>query len=222
MTDPNPLATCRSPVLLYYITDRTQFSGGDSARRMKLLERMSAAARSGVDFIQLREKDLSGRELESLAQDAVEAVRASSRKTHLLINSRSDIALAAGGDGVHLGSADISPAEVRKIWQAAGAGRKQVVAVSCHSGEDVSRAGESGANFVVFGPVFGKADVHATGVEGLRSAARSNIPVLALGGVNTANAASCIEAGAAGVAGIRLFQAGDLAETVAKLRSLGE
>ena len=207
-------------MLLYYITDRTQFPGAASERRMKLLERIFAAARSGVDCIQLREKDLSGLDLESLARDAVEALRAASRKTRLLINSRSDIALAVGADGVHLRSSDVSPLEVRKIWHCAGAAREPIIAVSCHSGEDVSRAAEAGADLVVFGSVFEKPDARVTGVEGLRSAMRTNIPVLALGGVNIANAASCIEAGAAGIAGIRVFQQGDLTETVAKLRSL--
>lgn len=209
-------------MLLYYITGQTQFSGAEPERRVKLLERISAAARTGVDFIQLREKDLSGRDLESLAHDAVAAVRTSSRKTRLLINSRADIALATGADGVHLRSADISPAEVRKIWRVSGAEREPVVAVSCHSGEDVARAAESGADFLVFGPVFEKADARATGLESLHAVTRTNIPVLGLGGINIANAASCIEAGAAGVAGIRLFQEGDVAETVAKIRSLRE
>lgn len=209
-------------MLLYYITDRTQFSGTESARRAQLLERIAAAARGGVDFIQLREKDLTGRELESLARETVKTVRNLSKETRILINSRSDIALAVQADGVHLRSSDISSAEVRGIWGSAGVDRVPIVAISCHSHEDVTRAGESGADFVVFGPVFEKSNVATAGLETLRSVSRRQIPVLALGGVTIANTASCLQAGAAGVAGIRLFQQGDVGKTVAALRELAE
>ena len=207
-------------MLLYYITGRTHFPGNELQRRAALRERISAAAKCGIDFIQLREKDLSGRELELLAREAIRAVRAASRQTRLLVNSRTDIALAVGADGVHLRSNDISPSEARNIWQAAGTALAPVMAVSCHTKEDVQRAATSRADFAAFGPVFGKGTTPATGLDLLRSVSRCGIRVLALGGVNLDNAATCLEAGAAGVAGIRLFQNGNIAETVAKLRSL--
>ena len=207
-------------MLLYYITDRAQFSGDETQRRKALLEIILAAARAGVDFIQLRERDLSGRELESLARDAVEAVREASSQTRILINSRTDVALAVGSDGVHLRSSDISATDVRDIWHSARAERDPIIAVSCHSAEEVDRAVESHADFVVLGPVFEKGNAPAIGVETLRPVSRCGIPVLALGGVNLNNAASCFEKGAAGIAGVRLFQEGELAETVTKLRSL--
>src|SRR5208283_2413423 len=101
--------------LLYYITDRSQFRGDENARRRALLAKVGEAARAGVDYIQLREKDLGARELEMLARDALSAVRNSTPlrtenrelRTRLLINSRTDVALAAGADGVHLRSGDI-------------------------------------------------------------------------------------------------------------------
>lgn len=173
-----------------------------------------------MDFIQLREKDLSGRELELLARNAVKAVREASSQTRLLINSRTDVALAVGSDGIHLLSSDISAADVRAIWRSARGERDPVIAVSCHSADQVKLAAECRADFVVFGPVFEKKSAAATGPELLRSVSRCGIPVLALGGVNLSNAAFCLESGAAGVAGIRLFQEGNLAETVANLRSL--
>jgi thiamine-phosphate pyrophosphorylase len=111
--------------LLYYITDRRAFPGDESARRRRLLEKIAEAARAGVDYIQLREKDLPTRELESLAHEAVRVIRDAGKlatgnrqlATALLINSRADVALAVEADGVHLRSDDISPQEVRRIWQ---------------------------------------------------------------------------------------------------------
>jgi thiamine-phosphate pyrophosphorylase len=210
-------------LLLYYITDRAQFRGTERERRERLLQRIAEAARAGVDLIQLREKDLPPRALESLARAAVGKLRASGGATRLLINSRTDIALAAGADGVHLRSRDITPRHVRTIWELAGRGDAPTVVVSCHNEAEVLAARANGADLVVFGPVFGKQDApdsHLTGIEQLGSACQHGIPVLALGGVTVENANSCIEVGAAGIAGIRLFQQGDLDETVHRLRTL--
>src|SRR5262245_48334885 len=96
-------------LLLYYITDRAQFPGDEPGRTKQLLDKITEAARSGVDYIQLREKDLSSRHLEQLARAATQRVCASGSKSRLLINSRSDVALAVGARGVHLQSRDISP-----------------------------------------------------------------------------------------------------------------
>lgn len=209
-------------MLLYYITDRTQFPGNESQRRAALLETVSTAARCGVEFIQLREKDLPARELELLAREAVNAVRAASKRTRILINSRADVAMSVGADGVHLRSIDISPAQVRSIWQSSGAKPKPVITVSCHTNDDVKRAAEAKVDYAAFGPVFEKRTARASGPESLRAVSHFQVPVLALGGVTFANANSCIEAGATGIAGIRLFQQGDVAESVAKLRSLSK
>jgi thiamine-phosphate pyrophosphorylase len=222
---------------LYYITDRTAFPGDESSRRRHLLEKIGEAVRAGLDYIQLREKDLSTRDLEFLAREAVNAIREiqpsiTKRQpaTALLINSRTDVALAAQADGVHLRSDDISPQEVRTIWQSSikecGRGRlaransppAPPIAVSCHSPAEVIGATASNATFAVFGPVFEKKDSPPAGLELLRKACLANIPVLALGGITLENAGSCLAAGAAGIAAIRLFQDNDVAAVVKQLR----
>jgi thiamine-phosphate pyrophosphorylase len=215
--------------LLYYITDRTAFASDEPTRRKRVLEKIGEAVRSGVDYIQLREKDLPTRELESLAREAVAVIdnlRTENQqlKTALLINSRTDVALATGADGVHLRSDDISPEEVIKIWRsAAGAhARDPLIGVSCHSPEEATRAAPAGATFAVFAPVFEKKDspgTTAAGLKQLEDACRISIPVFALGGINLKNAHGCLQAGADGIAAIRLFQENDIASIVQRLRS---
>ena len=143
----------------------------------------------------------------------MDVVRANSKTTKLLINSRTDVAVAVGADGVHLRSDDVSVADARRV------NLKLLVAVSCHSAEDVNRAKNGGADFVVFAPVFEKHETSGVGIDALRNACQHRIPVLALGGITVQNAASCIEAGAAGIAGIRMFQEHDIASVVSVLRS---
>src|ERR1019366_1487070 len=221
--------------VLYYITDRSQFRGDERARRHALLAKVAEAARARVDYIQLREKDLSARELEMLARDALGAVRNSTPlrtenrelRTRLLINSRTDVALATGADGVHLRSDDVAPHEVRGLLEVSGhrplTTGHFLVAASCHSNEDVIRAEREAVDFVVFAPVFGKRNTpgtHPTGLDALREACRAKIPVLALGGVTIENAASCLKAGAAGIAAIRLFQENKIEDVVRALRAL--
>lgn len=214
-------------MLLYYITDRAQFPGDEAARQSALLKRIGECARWGVDYIQLREKDLSARELESLAKRAVAEVRKNTSTTRLLINSRIDIALATGAHGVHLRShGDLAPSDARVIFAKCGINTPTITA-SCHTLEDVAMAESHGADFAVFAPVFEKDGAAGQGVKALRHiaqreiAASSRMPVLALGGVTLENAAACIEAGAAGGAGIRLFQQGDVGKTITALRKLG-
>lgn len=226
-------------MILCYITDRSQFPGSEAARRKQLLKKIAEAARAGVDYIQLREKDLSTRDLERLAREAIEillttrpsplatrllATRPSPLATRLLINSRTDVALASGAAGVHLRSDDLSPREIRAVWATAARNQKRgtrnpIVGVSCHTVAEVVRAASAGADFAVFGPVFEKSGVVAPGgLALLRRACRERIPVLALGGVTLENARACVEAGAAGIAAIRLFQQSDIAEVVRRLR----
>ena len=230
-------------MLLYYITDRRQFPGSAAEQRAVLLRKIAEAARCGVDYIQLREKDLRARELLEVAKDAVAAIGSAALKqprtgiqkletgnqklgTLLLINSRLDIALACGADGVHLRSDDISAAAARAVWmKVASAGHWPpatdhfTIACSCHTAEDVSRARTEGADFAVFAPVFEKGGGRGVGLEALRAACGVDLPVLALGGVTLDNAQACLQAGAAGIAGIRLFQDNDVAEVVARLRA---
>jgi thiamine-phosphate pyrophosphorylase len=219
-------------LLLYYITDRSQFPGTEPERRDLLLRKIAEAASAGIDYIQLREKDLPARELESLSQQSAHIIRDFRSSTRLLINSRTDVAIAAEAHGVHLTSNDISPADVRKIWREAQA-PEPLIAVSCHSEADVIaaegasdrvaagvHARAAAADFVVFGPVFEKQGATATGLDQLQKASSHRIPVLGLGGVTTQNAHLCMDAGASGIAGIRLFQENDIAAVVTKLRGL--
>jgi thiamine-phosphate pyrophosphorylase len=217
-------------VLLYYITDRTAFPGDELARRRRLLEKIREAVHAGVDYIQLREKDLSTRDLESLAREAVSEILAIDHRplpTALLINSRTDVALAVEAEGVHLRSNDVSPQDLRAIWTKSGASapartnspRAPLIAVSCHSPAEVAQAAANGTDLAVFAPVFEKKDAYPAGLEALRQACATKVPVLALGGVTLANAHSCLAAGAAGIAAIRLFQESDIAGVVHRLRS---
>ena len=197
--------------MLLYITDRRHFSGD-------ILSKISEAVIAGVDYIQLREKDLSARALEALAlRTQNQELLTRNSKSALLINSRPDVAMAVGAQGVHLPANDISPREIRRIWRGSS---PPVIGVSCHNEDEVSQAAAEGADFAVFGPVFGKGNTPPQGLVRLRSACKRSIPVFALGGVTLANARSCLDAGAAGIAAIRLFQENNVAEVVAALRHL--
>jgi thiamine-phosphate pyrophosphorylase len=212
--------------ILCYVTDRSAFAGDERFRRLRLLDKIAEAAGCGVDYIQLREKDLSGRELEALAKEAVRIIREHSSRAALLINSRTDVALASGADGVHLPGNDVSPADVRRAWEVVASaefsGRevpsRPVISVSCHTVSDVAQAAANTASLAVFAPVFEKAGAAPSGIEVLSGACHAEIPVLALGGVTVEKAASCMKAGAAGIAGIRLFQENDVATVVRALR----
>ena len=220
-------------MFLFYITDRKQLAGTPEGQRTLLLARIRAAAMAGIDAIQLREKDLTARELVELGCGAAEIIRETNSSgispcvTKLLINSRVDIAIACGADGVHLRSDDISAAEARSVFVQAGVAQP-VIAVSCHTVNEVELAEGSGAEFAVFGPVFEKSGTaaRAAGISELRRAcqqrraAKPQMPVLALSGVDLDNAAQCMRAGASGIAAIRLFQSADVAETVSSLRKL--
>jgi thiamine-phosphate pyrophosphorylase len=232
-------------VLTYYITDRSQFAGGEAERRAQLLRVIRQAA-AGVDYIQLREKDLSIRELERLAREAVQAVRGEG-PARLLINHRTDVALAVGADGVHLTGSDIAASDARAL--AAGRDsrnepdRQFLVAVSCHSAHEVRLAEAHGADFAVLAPIFEKVSAEKAsrirdgiGLDELRRAthpdqrpdlrveageSRRSFAVFALGGVDVERARLCAAAGAAGIAGIRIFQQSpDLPALVRSLRLL--
>ncbi len=184
-------------MILYAITDRRAPSGG-------LLESVERQLAAGVDYLQIRQKDMSGRELFELTR-AVTALPNPSG-TAVLVNERTDIALAAGAAGVHLPSDSPLPGEIRKITPPGF-----VVAVSTHSLPEVMAAEQSGADFAVFGPVFATASKTRWGApqgpDRLEAACRAvTMPVLALGGITADNAMACVERGAAGIAGISLFQ----------------
>jgi thiamine-phosphate pyrophosphorylase len=197
-----------------------------------LVEKIAAVARAGVNWVQIREKDLSARQLSALTQEALRCMpraaddRASA--TRILVNDRVDIALTEGAAGVHLGERSLPVDEVRRFVQSRISVKDFLVGVSCHSLESAEAAAAGGADYVFFGPVFAtpsKAGFGAPhGVGRLTKICRSvPIPVLAIGGMTLENAASCLTAGAAGIAAIRLFQdAPDPAEAVEALRRIAQ
>ena len=177
-----------------------------------VMEHVRRWSHEGVQYVQLREKQMSAGELVKLAA-AMQAVLRESGKTKLLVNGRPDVAVAAGADGVHLTAQEdeLTVAQVREVFGVAGAGTP-VISVSCHTLDEVRRAVGEGADFILFGPVFekrveGEMVGEGVGLEKLQEAcdAADRTPVLALGGVTWPRAELCIEAGACGVAGIRLF-----------------
>ncbi len=143
--------------------------------------------------------------LYDLTARAVEITRDS--KTRLLVNDRVDIALAAGADGVHLTSRSLPADVVRNIC-----GPDFLIGVSTHSLAEAQAAQATGADFVVFGPVFETESKRAfgepQGLDKLREVANALGPfaVLAIGGITRENLAACVDAGASGIAGISLFE----------------
>jgi thiamine-phosphate pyrophosphorylase len=172
-----------------------------------------------VDLVQIRERDLSARDLLLIA-DSV-AVMARRTDAHVLINDRADVA-ACAGVGVHLTTRSMSPDIVRNAFD-----QNMLIGMSTHSLAEAQLAARTGADFIVFGPVFEteskKQYGPPVGIEALRMVTnRVRIPVLALGGINSHNYREAIEAGASGIAGISLFSKySEIDNIVRAIRSVG-
>jgi thiamine-phosphate pyrophosphorylase len=170
----------------------------------QVLALVSAAVAERVPLVQLREKNLSALSLFQLATQAAELTRGS--HTRLLVNDRPDIAIAARADGVHLTTRSLSARIVRSAF-----GRRLLIGVSTHTLIEARAARDDGADFAVFGPVFETSSKLAfgppRGLDELAATARSlkPFPLLALGGITHTNAASALQAGASGIAGISIF-----------------
>jgi len=192
-------------VTITLITDRRRLAG----RELTALVREAAAA--GVDRVQVREKDLGGRALRALVTEVVAAAGAAM----VLVNSRPDVAVAGGAQGVHLPEDGLPVRDVKRAFP------DLVVGASRHSVEGARRAEAEGADFVLMGPVFetpGK-EGRVLGLGPLSEAARSlGIPVHAVGGIDAGNARRVVEAGAHGLAAIRPFLQAPAAQVVPALR----
>jgi thiamine-phosphate pyrophosphorylase len=187
------------------------------AHNQSLLRSTQRWAADGIDYIQLREKSLSSSELQSLALAMLNIIRATEpdprHRSRLLINSRADVAIAAEADGVHLTSHpdELTPDQVRKLFDHAHRS-PPVISISCHNTAQVDHAIANKVDLILFGPVFekrigDKLVSEGLGLEALHLACThaGHTPVLALGGITIANTQSCLHAGAAGIAAIRLF-----------------
>jgi len=175
-------------MIRYYVTD---------GRRADVLNCAARAIRTGVDLIQVREKDLSGRELYEL----LSRIRnlAHGTKTRVLVNDRVDIAMSAGIDGVHLPASGLPAARVRPLVGLLG--------VSTHTIAEAVEAEKAQCDFIVFGPIYDSPGKTAIGLDPLRQVVSAvKTPVLAIGGITDDNTAEVLETGAAGIGGIRLFQ----------------
>jgi thiamine-phosphate pyrophosphorylase len=219
----------RVPILCY-VTDRQTLSKANESDALEaLLRKIEEAAAAGVDWIQIREKDLSGKDCTALTSATLQLIAGSStskeRTTRVFVNDRLDVALSQGAGGVHLGENSLPAGEARKLADAQNGANDFLIGVSCHSLETATAAAKRGADYIFFGPVFATPSKTAYGApQGLARLAevcRSvSLPVFAIGGVTLDNAASCLSAGASGIAAIRLFQdAQDLASLIQTLRT---
>ncbi len=204
--------------LLCYVTDRRSLPGvAPEAWFSALIQKIEQVASAGVDWVQIREKDLSARELAALTRRILWSTASSSKRrgVRILVNDRLDVALAEHAGGVHLGEKSLPVQEAKRLVQSRslqGSGSGDFLfGVSCHSLQAAQTAESSGADYVFFGPVFATPSKAAfgapQGLDRLAEVCRAvAIPVIAIGGITLENAACCQNSGAAGLAAIRLFQ----------------
>ena len=201
-------------MIRYAITSRALYPGSEQEKQAALLAEATRWIADHIDYLQLREKDLPAATLAAIARKLLQTINLTASPTRLLINSRSDIALATNAHGVHLSSSpdDLTPTQIRDLYASANQ-PAPLITISCHTLTDVHRARTENVDAILFAPVFEKPlpnqpPLPGQGLNQLRAAclAAAPIPVYALGGVTLKNLPSCLEAGAAGVAGIRLFR----------------
>jgi thiamine-phosphate pyrophosphorylase len=227
----SPLNRFSPRPILCYVTDRKSLTPATGeSQREALLKRIEAAAKAGVDWIQIREKDLSGREIFDLVLQVISQVKkklGANCRTKLIVNDRFDVAISAQAHGVHLGEHSVAVAEIRR-WLTAHSNRNEreiLIGASCHSLDNCKAAEQSGADYIFFGPIFPSPSKAAygspQGIKALADVCRVvNVPVLAIGGITLENGYLCINAGAEGLAAIRLFQHSDYLVSLEKLRSM--
>ena len=180
----------RCSLALYVIPDRKMGRGRD------LLTQAQLALAGGATAIQLRDKELPGRDLYELAVKM--KALCSKYGALFIVNDRLDVALAANCDGVHLGQEDLPVSAARRI-----APSGFIVGASAHTPEEALRAERDGADYLGVGAVYptgSKGDAHTIGIEGFRRVAKSTrLPVVAIGGIDAKNAHEVIAEGACGI-----------------------
>ena len=200
-------------MLRYAITSLALYPGDTHQQQTALAQQATRWASEGIDFIQLREKNFSVGEQATLARNLLHSINLANSPTKFLINSRADVAVAMGAHGVHLTSnpRELTPTQIRRLYDVSGL-PAPIISVSCHTVAEASQALQNHADAILFAPVFekpipGQAALPGQGLEQLHAAclAASPVPVYALGGATLENAPACLLAGAAGIAGIRLF-----------------
>ena len=211
-----PLLAKSGRPILCYVTDRRSLPLSTSAdANQLLLENVERTAAAGVDWIQLREKDYSGREWMDLVREALRRLARAGSSTRVFVNDRMDVALACGAGGVHLSESGIPVADAchlrNEFFAKRGVPVDFLVGASCHTMGSALGAERAGADYIYFSPIFktpSKANFGPPqGLERLAQICSAvKIPVFAIGGVGAHNAAGCLQAGAAGIGAIRLFQ----------------
>jgi thiamine-phosphate pyrophosphorylase len=215
----NPVPARDSP-LLCYVTHRHGLPVANPADSIEALTRKIAeVAAAGIDWVQIREKDLTASELASLTRQSLEIVAKSSARnscaTRVLVNDRLDVAIAERAGGVHLGERSLPVTDAKRLVESAVRRRAVdaafLIGVSCHSIEEAAAAERSGADYIFFGPVFATPSKETfgppQGTERLQQVCGAvSIPVLAIGGITMETTAACLAGRASGIAAIRLFQ----------------
>ncbi len=222
--------TASSPAVISAVTNRRLFSDRDDEAGTRLVEWSAAIAGAGVDILQIRERGLTDASLAALIRRVLAATATTGLR--VVVNDRTDVALATGAAGVHLPASSPAAAVVRRVARAG-----MLIGRSMHEGDNTQLAERAGGcDYLTFGTVFRSSskpeDHRAAGVAALRRAcAATSLPVLAIGGITVARAAEVARAGAAGVAAIGLFidpwldngttqgRAARLADIVAALRA---
>ncbi len=195
-------------MLQYAITDRTLYTGSEEERQTTLVRQAEQLAHQGIDFLQLREKDLSATNLIALTKRMHAAIQTiEGKKLRLLLNAPLHLARQASISGVHLPAT--SPELT--LLKPQRSGGNLLVSIACHTTREVEQTAAF-ADLILFAPIFekhvaGSRVQPGKGLQALQQAcqAAGEVPVLALGGVTAANAPLCLQAGASGIAGIRLF-----------------
>ena len=210
--------------IICYVTGREALDGTNSTE--KLIAKIRAAGAAGADWVQIREREMTARELLNLTKAAIAGPGG---PTSILVNDRLDVALAAGAAGVHLRGESVPVAEAVRWLRETRAPADFLVGVSCHSVEEARQAEATGASYLFFGPIFEtpakKKFGPPQGIAKLTEVCNSvRIPVIAIGGVNEETAPKCLQTGASGIAAIRMFQEmgeAQLKHAIARLRGGG-